>query len=57
MLTVTDATGCQKIDSVTIEYIAPLSIEFEVNDISCAGANDGSINVKIFQTLVQDFKR
>lgn len=47
ILTITDATGCQKIDSVTVDYIEPLTVALEVNNVSCAGANDGSINLMV----------
>ena len=42
-VTITDAKGCQKVDSIVMEEVAPLMVEFDVKDITCGGANDGSI--------------
>jgi gliding motility-associated-like protein len=47
-VTVTDANGCQLVQPVTVDEPAmPLAINEVVTDISCFGANDGSIELNM----------
>lgn len=46
--TVTDSHGCQSVANVTVPVApSPLSIFASVSDVSCFGANDGSISITI----------
>ena len=48
ILTITDAVGCELIDSVFIDQPdAPLSIEYEAGMISCHGLSDGYIDITV----------
>ena len=45
-LTLTDANGCKLVDSTTVHQPAePVSASFAVQDVSCAGLKDGSIQI------------
>jgi gliding motility-associated-like protein len=45
-LTVTDANGCERSDSTEIlQPEAPVSADFDANDVSCFGFKDGQIQV------------
>jgi len=44
-VTVTDATGCDTEQSVTIDSTSDLEVDVSSNDISCAGENNGMANV------------
>ena len=46
-LTITDANGCEGVETVQVpEFLTPLS-DADVADISCFGKNDGSISVHL----------
>lgn len=45
-LTVVDAQGCEAISSVIIEQTNTESIDFDIQDVSCFGEEDGAINLK-----------
>ena len=45
VLTVTDAMGCTTVDSVQIQNVLGLDFQANVDDISCFGEDDGSIEV------------
>ena len=42
-ITVIDQNGCQSIASLTITQPAPITISYEVNNVTCYGLNNGSI--------------
>ena len=42
-VTITDANGCSITESIGITQPAPLKLVVDVTDISCAGADDGSL--------------
>ena len=44
-VTVTDANGCTVLDSVQVDGIPELELEFTTESASCAGATDGAINI------------
>ncbi|MFK8162694.1 MAG: hypothetical protein AB8H12_09555, partial [Lewinella sp.] len=46
-LTVTDANGCMAIDSMTVTDVGSPELTANVEDITCAGANDGSIFLNV----------
>lgn len=46
-VTLTDAMGCQGIDSVQIQPGGVFSVATEQSDISCFGASDGEISVEL----------
>jgi gliding motility-associated-like protein len=43
VVTVTDANNCQTVDSVVVEEPAELTVTSVATDVSCNGANDGSV--------------
>lgn len=48
VVTVTDALGCQKTDTLNLYLVPPkLLVSHQENHISCYGANDGGIHVSI----------
>ena len=46
-VTITDANGCQLIESTTITEPDALSAVFDVTDVLCKGGNDGAIDLTI----------
>ncbi|RMG95043.1 MAG: hypothetical protein D6706_12910, partial [Chloroflexi bacterium] len=46
-VTITDANGCQKTDSATINEPLPLTLSSSFNPVSCNGGNDGSVSVTV----------
>jgi gliding motility-associated-like protein len=47
-ISITDANGCELIDSLEIlDAFPPLVIDFNVVDITCTGGNDGSITLNV----------
>lgn len=46
-VTVTDATGCQATDSVTIDEPSPITATLSKTDVTCSGANDGTATVNV----------
>lgn len=44
-VTITDATGCSVVESITIDESATLSVNITGNNVSCNGGSDGSANV------------
>lgn len=49
--TITDVSGCQLIDSVTIEEGNPMEVNLTVSNISCFGETDGSASVSVINAL------
>ncbi|AWW31427.1 hypothetical protein DN752_15575 [Echinicola strongylocentroti] len=52
-VTVEDQAGCIKTENITIEDAPIFQLTPEVNQISCAGANDGSIRLNLEQNDLQ----
>lgn len=46
--TITDANGCQKIVDGYISEPSPTNYEFNIEEISCHGENNGSVSLNIF---------
>ncbi|OEK07022.1 hypothetical protein BFP71_05025 [Roseivirga misakiensis] len=44
---VTDANGCSTTENFTITEPLPLAINYQANDVSCFGADDGSIELTV----------
>ncbi|MDX1406608.1 MAG: gliding motility-associated C-terminal domain-containing protein [Saprospiraceae bacterium] len=44
-VTITDARGCQAVDSVSLTAPSPVDVEIAVDNVSCYGAADGFIRV------------
>lgn len=44
-LTITDANSCQLLVPFVIGNVSPFDINFTINDVTCAGFSNGSINV------------
>lgn len=47
VLNVTDANGCSSAFTDTINQPAPINLSFVSSNISCAGQNDGSVDVSV----------
>ena len=46
-LTITDDNNCSFVDSVTVNQLSSFTLTSSSTDISCNGANDGSINLTV----------
>lgn len=47
VITVTDALGCERIQTINIPEALVFTVNPIVNNVSCFGANDGSINLNL----------
>ncbi len=47
ILTVTDAHGCSKIDTIIVMQPPQLVLNYQKQDVSCPGGNDGNISVTV----------
>ena len=47
VITVTDALGCERIETINIPEAPIFTVNPIVNNVSCFGANDGSINLNL----------
>ena len=45
--TVTDANGCSSIENVTVEPFTPMTYDAVVTQVTCNGAQNGSINLSV----------
>ncbi|KAA3621368.1 MAG: T9SS C-terminal target domain-containing protein [Bacteroidetes bacterium] len=46
-LSVTDAQGCELTEFISVQYVAPLTLNYNVQDVSCQGGNDGMIDLLV----------
>lgn len=47
MLTVTDGQGCEIIETITVNYVAPFQADYSSQDVTCPGGNDGQIDLNV----------
>ena len=54
-VTVTDDIGCIWIDSITIKTLSQLEVTATIQEASCSGVNDGSIDISIDHGIASNY--
>ncbi len=50
-ISVTDGNGCSVSSEFTVDYVAPLTFVAEIQDVTCANAQDGAIDLTVMGGL------